>query len=366
MKQVLLSTKSFKGIVAKVTLLVIMLTLFATTGFSQNYPFPQNYQYSYGEIYKGSDVQSKIQGLYTAWLSRYYVEGTMGGVPVARIKFQQPSGTDADGHATVSEGIAYGMLVMVYMDNATNKTKDKFDRLWAYYKKNADGDGVMNWKVNSFTGNVEGGTNNAHGATDAEIDVAQALLMAHKQWGDAKYLSDAKDLISIIWNRETFMYSGKRYLKPGNMFDDYLNPCYFITNALQLFEDPAINPGNNWSNLVQNSYDITKVCRNNTTGLVPDWCYPNGSLLSGIINDKFESYFLYDAIRVPWRMAQAYAWYGHADAKEIAKKITDWAITKFSGNPANAKDGYNLDGSAFTSSHAKFKELGKYSNPCFT
>ena len=34
---------------------------------------------------------------------------------------------------SVSEGIAYGMLLLVYMDNDENNTQPKFDKIWAYY-----------------------------------------------------------------------------------------------------------------------------------------------------------------------------------------------------------------------------------------
>ena len=109
--------------------LVLLFVLLAVTVSAQtrNYPFPQNYQYPYGQIYKGTDVQAKVQDLYNTWKTDYYMEGTMNNIPCARIKFQQP-GQEA-GRLTVSEGIAYGMLIFVYMDNATNNTQDEFDRL---------------------------------------------------------------------------------------------------------------------------------------------------------------------------------------------------------------------------------------------
>lgn len=371
MKPLVHFTKLFSQFSRNSVMLIALFVLLATSGYSQrNYPFPQNYQYPHGQIYSPSNAQQVLQGLYNSWLANYYEEGNMtggpmSGTPAARIKFVQPG---ESGNAAVSEGIVYGLLIMVYMDNATNNTRNKFDRLWNFYKANSDQDGVMHWKVDRFTGQPVPGAGNSHGATDAELDAAQALLMAYKQWGDVYYLNEAKTLINTIWLKETFIYNGKRYLKPGNMFQDYLNPCYFITNAMQLFEHPQINPqpSYNWSDLINNSYDITMVTRHQTTGLVPDWCWPDGSHLNGILHDKFESYFLYDAIRMPWRMAHAYAWYGHEKARDIAAKMTDWAITALSGNPANAVDGYFLNGQPFTSTHPNFSQLGKHHNPCFT
>ena len=44
----------------------------------------------------------------------------------------------------------------------------------------------MNWKVKGFTHQVaDPVSGNSNGATDADLDAAQALLMAYKQWGKA-------------------------------------------------------------------------------------------------------------------------------------------------------------------------------------
>src|SRR5574344_866297 len=283
-------------------LLLLWVAILGFAGFASagNYPFPQNYQYPYGSIYTGTNVQSKIQGLYTAWKAKYYTEGTIGTTACARIKFMQSGET---GTKTVSEGIGYGMLIFVYLDTATNNTQDEFDRLWQYYKKNMNGNGVMNWKVNAFTGTVASGTGNANGATDAELDVAQALLLAHKQWGSTgtiNYLDEAKTLISNIWNHE--VTASKARLKPGDAFENYYNPCYFITNAMQLFADVESSQGwttHNWSSIINGCYSLMTTSRNTSTGLIPDWCYSDGSKLNGLIDSKFESIFGYDAVRIP-------------------------------------------------------------------
>lgn len=355
-------TKSGAGWLKHILLLCVTLLGLAGFTYAANYPFPQNYQYPYGEIYTGSNVQSKIQSLYTAWKSKYYVESGN----YARIKFVQDG---ESGSNTVSEGIAYGMLIMVYMDNSTNNTQSCFDKLWNYYKLNMNNNGVMNWKVNAFTGQVTSGSGNANGATDAELDVAQALLLAHKQWGsdgDINYLTAAKQLINSIWTYE--VNGSQMLLKPGDAFDDYKNPCYFITNAMQLFADVEAKEGwttHNWTGVINGCYSLMLKTRNSSTGLIPDWCYADGSYLSGLIDSKFESIFGYDAVRIPWRMAHAYAWYGHDDAQDIADKITTWCKGKYP-NPDNIKDGYTLNGNEGTGGlGGSLSSWGTSSNACF-
>ena len=350
------------GLLRWCVILIALLTSSLSMNAQRNYAFPQNYKYPNGQIYTGSDVQTKIQGLFNSWKTTYYVEGSIGGTPCARIKFQQPG---QDGSLTVSEGIAYGMLIFVYMDNASNSTQDEFNKLWTYYQKNTTDGQVMNWKVNGFTGAVASGTGNEHGATDADIDVATALLLAHKQWGSTTvdYLAAAKTLMNTIYS---FEVDGNMLLKPGNAFNDYANPSYYITNALELFG--KVEGSTRWAPVITACYKLMNASKNGTTGFVPDWTTtPAGGAINGIVSDKFESYFLYDAIRIPWRMAQAYAWYGHADAKTIASKTTAWAIANHP-DPALIWDGYLIGGGQFNNptGNANFTNLGKNHNPCFS
>lgn len=363
------------GLWLRVLLVVSVLAYAVGAHAAANFPFPQNYKYPYGITASNSDP-AKIQAIYEAWKIKYYEENATK--TQARIKFLQPG---EDGSATVSEGIAYGVLIMVYMDNATNNTQQFFDRLMAYYDATLDANGLMNWKMNAFTGKVI----DANAAPDADIDVAQALLLAYKQWNDPKYLTRANTLMDKIWLYETQAYSafgGKRLVKPGDMFKDVLNPSYFITNAFRLFAQAG--HGQDWNTLANNHYDLMKVCQDKTTGLMPDWVMPSGALLKpgdnlgdacggcvvdakGVAPPKFESYFLYDAIRCPWRFAQDYAWYGNADAKLIVDKVAAWAQgAPLSGNPGSAKDGYKLDGSLATGLTKPLDTKGLYSNACFT
>ena len=103
------------------------------------------------------------------------------------LRVQRPE----NGNDTVSEGIAYGMLMAVYMaDKAT------FDGLWAYAKARRNGKGLMNWHYDANGGVVGNGA-----ATDADEDMGFALVMADKQWGG--YSGDANALIAAILARRS-------------------------------------------------------------------------------------------------------------------------------------------------------------------
>ena len=173
-----------------IALLVLPLSILAAA----KYPFPQGVRYAHG-IKTSGITYDAIQYAFMDFQTRLYEESG----DKARIKWDTPT-------QTVSEGIGYGMLIMVYMDNARNNTRAKFDKLWKYYNSFLDGNGLMNWKINGFSGIAS-----ENAATDAELDVAVALMEAYKQWGDATYLNDAKNLIAKIHTSEV---NGNGYLKP--------------------------------------------------------------------------------------------------------------------------------------------------------
>lgn len=292
--------------------------------FAANYPFPQN-RVNFG-IKATTATSSDVQSTFDQWKKNFYEEsGTE-----ARIKFD-------DKNHTVSEGIGYGMLIMVCMDNSHNSTQDEFDKLWNYYKKHCNRNGLMNWKIKGFSDVV-----GENGATDGDLDAATGLVLAFRQWGDEKYRTNARELIGKIW---TFEVNADKYLKPGDAWDTKKNPSYFSTGALELFKSVDTH---DWDAVIKNSYSLIKIVANPSSGLVPDWCSQDGNTLEGE--------FGYEAVRTPWRLAWAYAWFGHPEAATICTKMATWIRSSTNENPAAIKSGYTRSGSAQVS----------YSNATYT
>lgn len=304
------------------------------------YPFPRNASYAYG-IKASNATDASVQAAYTSWLSRYKEGVCSDGSACARITFDDDS-------YTVSEGIGYGMLIMAYMDNATNNTQEKFDRLWNYYKASMNSHGLMNWKISGFSTSGCSG-NNCNGATDGDLDAALALMMASKQWGDGstdKYVTAAKTLIANIYKWEVasgLLGPGDGWGQNVSNWTNFYNPSYFSPAAVELFK--KVN-ASDWSTVQTNNYALVakNTAKSPSAGLPTNWCNANdGTPTVGTTQIGFN----YDAVRTPWRMALAYAWYGHSEAKTIAGKMANWtAGAPINGSPANVKDGYNQDGSA--------------------
>jgi endo-1,4-beta-D-glucanase Y len=275
----------------------------------QNFPFPQH-RLASSCGYPTNCSDNDVQIAWNTYKTKMIVAAGGG------MRVQRPE----NGNDTVSEGIAYGMIFAVYMgDKAT------FDGLWGYEKQHRDGKGLMHWHIDA-----NGGTVGQGAATDADEDMAFALIMADKQWGG--YASDASTQVAAILNNEV---SSGNILLPddsGNMGTD-VNPSYFAPAYYRLFA----TYNSRWMSVVDQSYTMLNRCANATTGLVPDWCTQSGGTSSR------GSRYSYDATRTPFRIAQDACWNNESRAVAYLAKVAAF----FNGlGPTNIKDGYNTDGSS--------------------
>lgn len=342
-------------------LLVASLGANAQTG---QYPWGQNVDYPFGYKAAAAKTETEAKNAYDAWKAGYLLAGpSCAGAGTYRVKFDTKSerfknkgvsGTGAD-IVTVSEGIAYGMLLTSYYGDET-----LFKGLWAYYKKHSNAaTGIMNWGINNTACTVVGD----NGATDAELDVAWALWVAHNQWGNgttSQYLTDCKTMIAAIKNYEIDKSGNLNTLKPGDQFgghgsgnNDLVNISYFSPAYYRTFGE-ITNDAAFWDKVYTRGYDILEKAANKTTGLVPDWCTSGGSTpASGASTyDNGGTSFFYDAVRTPARTALDYLWYGDQAPRALAytKKVNNWLRGKHA-NPSSIGSQYALDGTVIQSYH---------------
>ncbi len=309
-----------KGMKMKVSLNVFMAFLmifsFAKDASAQSYPFPQNVEYSFGLDKPSGANKAHVEAAYQHWKDNYVTSVDACGYQ--RVMFDYYPGTTrgkTDGSRTVSEGIAYGMLISAYMGD-----KSLFDNLWGYYKRHRNQNGVMHWMIEKC--NPVG----LNGASDAELDVAMALIVASHQWQSDAYVNDAKMMIRIIRQHQ---FDGD-VLKPGDMFggNNLVCPSYFSPAYYKVFKDYDTGYAQFWENAINKSYQIIEAA-GGTSGLVPDWCTATGQVSSEA--NQYEDQgrnFIFDAIRTPFRAGIDYLWHGTPAAKAYCEKISTWLMGK--------------------------------------
>jgi endo-1,4-beta-D-glucanase Y len=302
------------------------------------FPFPRNH-FSNNCAYPTNASNDHARAAYAKWKADLVTRDGAGGF--ARVV--RPDTPDGIPNSTVSEGIAYGMILAVFMDD-----QPLFDDLWRYAQLWATTSGLMNWYVDPAGTQACPGLDGCGAATDSDEDMAWALVMADRQWGgrgalDEDYLAYAKRHIDAIWRLEVEPYA-PYVLKPGDRWGGsaVTNPSYFAPAYYRLFAEVSGNA--NWLKVIDSSYDIIAKSLNDTNGntnngLVPAWCDSRGTPRPPDPGDA--THYQYDAARVPFRIGQDYCWYGEPRAKAYLDKISGFFAAQGAGG---IYDGYTLDG----------------------
>jgi endo-1,4-beta-D-glucanase Y len=194
---------------------------------------------------------------------------------------------------TTSEGIAYGMLITVYMAD-----QGHFDKLWAYAQAHMSG-GLMSWHIGA-TGNVI----DPHSASDADEDMAWALVMADKQWPGGTYLAAAKTLIGNIKSQDI---DSSNNVKDGDFNASSTHPDYAAPDYYKVFA--AVSGDAGW-NAVYTAEYAQLAAAQSSAGLIPDATSGGGTGTFG-----------FDACRAPWRVGLDYCWSGSTQAQAFLTKM---------------------------------------------
>jgi endo-1,4-beta-D-glucanase Y len=261
---------------------------------------------------------TEVRNSWAAWRSTYVTSAGAGG----NLRVRRTENSDD----TVSEGIAYGMLAAAYLGD-----RSTFDGLWRYAKAYRNGNGLMHWRIDA-SGRVTG----QNGATDADVDMALALVRADTTWGG--YRADTTALLGAILRHE--VEPGTNVLKPGDVWGGsaITNPSYFAPAWFEVFR--TYTGDARWGAVTDKAYELLTAVGTRTgsgrTGLVPDWMTASGERVAGYGYDHG-----YDATRTSWRVATHAAWTCDARATAHTAKVNAF----FAGVGAtNIRDGYTLDG----------------------
>jgi endo-1,4-beta-D-glucanase Y len=297
------------------------------TGGTPAHPFPVDG--TVGSCAKPTGASGKfIADMYAMWTSTFVT----GSGTSTRI--QRPE----NGNDTVSEGIGYGMMIAAYMGDKT-----LFDGLWSYEQAHKAAGNLMTWCIPSG-GNSCSATGGS--ATDADEDMAFALIEAGKQWGGT-YAATATSLIGDIWSHDIDASSllptgGSNY---GSTSSKVTNPSYFAPAFYRIFA--GLDSGHAWGTVATNCYTaIAKVA--NSSGLIPAWCSNNCSAV-GSNGGADDSVYQYDAHRVPWRIGMDVCWNGSAvpaSGKTFVTNNANFFATKAASGVGRIVDIYTLTGAA--------------------
>jgi len=217
---------------------------------------------------------------------------------------------------TITEGQSYALLKSVWMNDP-----DTFQAVWRWTRESMrrPGDYLFGWRWGTLP-NGETGLLETENASDADQDIAYALLLAGEKWHQPAYTQAAKHIIADLWRLNVIESDRHYYLLPGTwkgFRDEYISidPSYLAPYVYRRFAlaDPTHQAG--WTQLANDVYETLEACSNLTARqLPPNWCgvnyadlkHPKSISESIRFSDRQgpgSRHFGYDAFRVFWRMS---------------------------------------------------------------
>lgn len=278
----------------------------------------------------------EVRRYYEYWKGKYLIPST---------RFPGDFKVNYDGKGvTVSEAIGYGMMITAFMADEDPAARTYFDGLDRFRKRfpSSINPALMCWKIPA---GERPGKNDA--ATDGDLDIAYALLMARERWGGEGYLAEAKSLIAAIGS-SLVRPDGSLRLGDWNLAPGQTRPCDFMPVHFRAFGKVMGDPL--WEKVENRSYEILDQLQSGAgkgTGLVPDFAIEKEGrwipAKPGFLEGKYDGDYYYNACRVPWRIGWASMITGDHRAKEILTHFMGWSRRSVK-DPLRFRAGYRLDG----------------------
>jgi endoglucanase len=303
------------------------------------FPFPRNERLphlTYPRAARHEDVSTAFAKLRDEIIT---ADGARGF-----LRLRRPDTPDGVPNSTVSEGIAYGMLIAVMLDEQA-----LFDHLYRYALEFANANGLMSWYVAPDGSRALG----SGGASDSDEDIAWALVMADRQWGGKgalarSYADHAKAQIDRVYSLEVDHESWPALFLPGDEWRgrDVFNPSYFAPSEYRVFGEVTGNR-EGWQRVIDRGYVTVNAClaeeRGNVdNGLVPAWCDSGGRPVEAFPGAMTN--YQTDAARLPFRVGQDFAFYREPRALSYVQKTSRFFA---SAGADGIGDGYHLDGTPY-------------------
>ncbi len=318
-----------------------------------NYPFGSHpMAYTAGSIVpnhvSAAARDQAVRDFYDAWKAHFLKQGCGTG------RYYVFTQTDS-GNLTVSEGHGYGMVLTALMAGHDPDAQTEFDGLFQYFRDHptATHDHLMSWYQRTSCVDANGNDS----ASDGDLDIAFALLLANKQWGSCgtiNYLAEAQQVIADIKDGETD--TGARYVLLGDWVTPSDTTYYPSTRSSDFMTDhyrsyQAATGDSAWTGLLDRTYTIVDSLQSSaspSTGLLPD--FVKSPLTTPqpapphFLESANDGAYGYNACRDPWRLATDFLVSGDARAKTAVQRIDTWIRDTTGGDPSAIKSGYQLDG----------------------
>ncbi|HYX90927.1 MAG TPA: glycosyl hydrolase family 8, partial [Myxococcaceae bacterium] len=219
-------------------------------------------------------------------------------------------------HITTSEGQGYAMLRAVWANDPWT-----FESVWQWTRQHLQtrGDRLFAWKW-------KGRVLDSNSATDADVDIALALILASRRFSEPVYRTEARAILEDIWATDVLHVGKRHYVSAGNWSPGerypVLHVAYFAPYAYEVFA--GVDPRHPWQSLVTSSYEVLHwLYFDEGVTLPPEIVYVDrrdGKLLLAAPEGRASS-FGYDSVPIFWRLAVDERWFGRREGKLRRKAL---------------------------------------------
>jgi endo-1,4-beta-D-glucanase Y len=302
------------------------------------------------------DQRDALTAYYRAWKTAFLKQQCGGGQyqvisPDARFPF-------------VAEAQGYGLVITASMAKFDAEAKTVFDGILTFVRAHPshENPGLMAAELNDDCEDQDG----ANSATDGDMDIAYALLLADRSWGSqGRY--DYRDLAVRRINaiKAGTVHPSSKLMRLGDWSKPDLPELYGVSRTsdwnpqyFDAFEKATEDP--EWSAIgaahrraiaqVQTEYSPT-------TGLLPDFVQwtPSGiaPVRGRVLETGHDGDYSFNACRTPWRIGVDAITTGHESSIAAARKMSRWFEASSHGDPNRIGSGYTLGGERYASAPDK-------------
>ncbi|MCO1578318.1 glycosyl hydrolase family 8 [Crossiella sp. SN42] len=265
---------------------------------------------------------------------------------------------DAD-HPFVGEGQGYGMTITALMAEADPQARTYFDGILRYVKNHPS---VIDRDLHAAEQNESCvSVNGSDSATDSDLEIAYALLIADRKWGSGgtyNYRQEALRIIAAIKRSEIHQTSKLPLVADWATSGHYPNGSRTSDWMPGHFRAFARATGDSFWHQVRTATEnaTTKLQQQfaPNTGLLPDFVVNTLSSVRPaqgkfLENELTDGKYSWNACRDPWRLgADAITASGSA-AQAQARKLNAWVKQATGGDPNRIAKSYDLNGSVVES-----------------
>ncbi|MFJ4783606.1 glycosyl hydrolase family 8 [Streptomyces sp. NPDC088794] len=261
--------------------------------------------------------------------------------------------TDAD-HPYVAEGQGYGMTILATMAGADPDAKKSFDGVLKYVLAHPS---VNNADLHAAEQDTAcKSVNGSDSATDGDLEIAYALLLADKQWGSTgtyNYKQLAVRRINAIKASE--VVSGTKLMNLGDWssgtYNNISRTSDWLPGHFKAFRKATGDAA--WDQILAKHQSLVADLQSKYaagTGLLPDFVVDTNTSSprpapGQVLESSLDGAYSWNACRDPWRLGVDALTTGDTKSLAAVRKMNSWIKQTTGGDPNKIQAGYKLNGS---------------------